>query len=212
MEEKEAGRGKSRKKLIIISACVIAALILCAVMISILEAVGGEGSDEHETLPPVDILKLHETYGDDFDIMEYEEYLGYDRSIYLDDPRYGLKQSVLPEHVSTHGRAFEVVYNVMIAINEGDCDTYNSLMGSKGLKKGEFTQQQIYDIVIMPYSSSESGAVEEHIFKVTYKIHENNGTYRNTIESDASRPQYFYVDNSTGEFKVMKIIEQGYKW
>ena len=75
------------------------------------------------------------------------------------------------------------------------------------MKMGEFTQQQLYNIKISLYSTSESNGCEEYVFKVTYCIHENNGTYRNTIESDVSRPQYFYIDNSTGSLKVMNITE-----
>ena len=45
----------------------------------------------------------------------------------------------------------------------------------------------------------------EYVLIVEYKIHENNGSFRKDIESDASRPQYFVINNSTGEFKVMNI-------
>lgn len=199
---------KSQKRVWIIIACLLGTLVLCGIMIAIIEAVeSGEG--EFETWGAIDPLKLHETYGEDFDIMEYDEYLGFDRNIYLDDKQTGVKESVSDEQASLHGKGFEVVYFVLRAINEGDCDTYNGYMGKDALKKGDFTQQQIYDITISPHSSSEGGGVEEYIFKVTYKIHENNGTYRNTIESDTSRPQYFYVDNSSGKFLVVKIVEPG---
>ncbi len=216
MEEKELTEIKERsarnkKKVIIICICLVAALVFCAVLIAILESAEKGGEDEFYTLPPVDILKLHETYPEDFDIMEYEEYLNLDRNIYRNDPQYGIKLSLTREQAVDYGKAFIVMYDVLVAINEGDCDTYNSYMGDGRLEKDEFTQQQIYDIEIVPYSESEEGALEEYIFKVTYKIHENNGSYRDTIESDVSRPVYFYIDNQSGDFKVMKIVEQGYK-
>lgn len=201
---------KSKKRVWIIIACLVGVLVLCGIMIAIIESVeSGEG--ELETWGAIDPLKLHETYGEDFDIMEYDAYLGFDRNIYLDDKQTGVKESVPQDQASLHGKAFEVVYYVLRAINEGDSETYNAYMGSDTLKKGEFTQQQIYDITISPHSSSEDGGIEKYIFKVTYKIHENNGTYRNTIESDSSRPQYFYVNNSSGEFLVVKILEPGNK-
>lgn len=201
---------KSKKRVWIIIACLLGVLVLCGIMIAIIETVeSGEG--EFETWGAIDRDKLHETYGEDFDIMEYDEYLGFDRNIYLDDRQTGVKQSVPQDQASLYGEGFEVVYSVLRAINEGDCETYNAYMGSDALKKGEFTQQQIYDITISPYSSSEDGGTREYIFKVTYKIHENNGTYRNTIESDTSRPQYFYVNNISGEFLVVKIVEPGNK-
>lgn len=205
---------KTKKMVKIIIASMIGALVVLSLLVWLLESVAN-GEMENETMPPIDPSKLHETKDEDFDIMEYEEYLAYDRSIYIENKGTGVTQSVSEEECRNHGEGFELLYRVIIAINEGDYDTYNSLMGKKALKKEEFTQQQIYDIKVVIQSSgrvSEDGlSYDEYVFKVTYKIHENNGTYRNTIVSDVSRPEYFIINNSTGELLVMDIIEQGYK-
>ncbi len=214
MKENEVNQAhtkpRDKKKPLIIAACLAGALVLCAVLIAILESVG-EGDIEYETYPPLPDNKLYETYPEDFDIMEYEEYLSFDRNIYRNDTNTGVTVSVDREQAAKYGEDFLLLYDVIIAINEGDRDSYNSYMGNARLEKGEFTQQQIYDILITPYSSSEEKGYEEITYKVTYRIHENNGTYRNTIESDKSRPQYFIINNSSGEFKVADILEQGYK-
>ncbi len=178
----------------------------CVLVSALLESLPLSG-DEYATLPPVSKSELFETYPEDFDIMEYEEYMGLDRNIYHDDKQTGVMQSVAYENAYAHGESFVLLYDVILAIIEGDNTEYNSYMGDERLKKGEFTQQQLYDIIISPYSSSESNGNEEHVYKVSYRIHENNGTYRNTIGCDVSRPQYFYIDNSTGNLKVMKIVE-----
>ena len=86
-------------------------------------------------------------------------------------------------------------------------------MGSKSLKKSAFTQQQIYDIEISQYSKQslsdkKNGEYTEYVFEVKYKIHENNGTYRNTIQSDVSRPVYFVINDSSGDMLVMDMIEK----
>ncbi len=215
MEEKnQAAQNKSNKKaIIIIIACLVGALILCAALIAIIDSIE-TGGDEFETYPPLDPLKLHETYDEDFDIMEYDEYLALDRTVYLNNKQTGVTQSISEDMVSLQGEGFAVVYYVLQAIIEGDCDEYNRYMGTRSLKKDEFTQQQIYDIEISPESNedvSESGrAYEKYIFKVTYRIHENNGTYRDNIESDAARAQYFVIDDRTGEFLVTEILEPGY--
>ena len=205
-----------KKKVKIIIASLIGALVLCVVLIGVLDSVDtGKNTGERETLPPVDDWLLHETYDEDFDIMQYEEYLNLDRNIYLNNKSAGVMQSVPEDDRDLYGEGFSVLYRVITAINEGDYTAYNGYMGSKQLKKKEFTQQQIYSIVIVPESSErvskDGDTYDEFIFTVTYKIHENNGTYRNTIESDVSRPQIFIVNNSSGSFKVMDIIEQGYK-
>ncbi len=215
-EKKKREPMSPKKKVKIIIASLIGALVLCVVLIAVLDAVdGGSKGGERETLPPIDEWLLHETYDEKFDIMEYEEYLSLDRNIYLDNKSAGVMQSVSNDDKDLHGEGFSVIYRVITAINEGDHTAYNGYMGADFLKKKAFTQQQIYSITVVPESServSEDGvSYDEFIFTVTYRIHENNGTYRNTIESDVSRPQIFIVNNSTGSFKVMDIIEQGYK-
>lgn len=214
INEKVKRKTDPKRMVKIIIASMIGVIALLALLIWLLNSLMGEDT-EYETLPPVDPSKLYETKDENFDIMEYEEYLALDRSIYLNNKGSGVIQSVSEDDCDLHGEGFSILYRVIVAINEGDHVTYNHYMGKSALKKDEFTQQQIYDIEVSPQSSgsvSEDGAAyEEFVFKVTYRIHENNGTYRNTIESDVSRPQYFIINNSTGEFKVMDIIEQGYK-
>ena len=212
--EKIVKRKDPGKMVKIIIASMIGALVLLALLVWLLESVAGDGG-ERETLPPVDPLKLHETKEEDFDIMEYDEYLDLDRNVYLNDKHSGVVQSITEEDCDNHGAPTGVLYRVLMAIRAGDHAEYNNCMGQKFLKKDSFTQQQIYDIEISPYSSGtvkdDDGAYNEYVFKVTYRIHENNGTYRNTIESDVSRPQYFIINDSTGKLLVMDIVEQGYK-
>ena len=47
--------------------------------------------------------------------------------------------------------------------------------------------------------------------KVEYKIHENNGTYRRDIESDASRAQYYVINDSLGDLLLMDIVFTQFK-
>ena len=203
-----------KKKVKIIIASMIGALILCILLAWLIDVITNK-KGEYIAPPPVDPLKLHETKDEDFDIMEYEEYLNLNRNVYRNDRDTGVSESIDEDNCTLYGQPFEVMYRVIRAINEGDHVVYNYYVGESSLKKQPFTQQQIYDIVIVPYSyervTEESFSYDQYIFKVTYKIHENNGTFRNNIVSDVSRPEYYYINNKTGEFKVMKIIEQGYK-
>lgn len=203
-----------QKKVKIIIASMIGALILCILLAWLIDVITNK-KGEYIAPPPVDPLKLHETKDEDFDIMEYEEYLNLNRNVYRNDRDTGVSESIDEDNCTLYGQPFEVMYRVIRAINEGDHVVYNYYVGESSLKKQPFTQQQIYDIVIVPYSyervTEESFSYDQYIFKVTYKIHENNGTFRNNIVSDVSRPEYYYINNKTGEFKVMKIIEQGYK-
>ena len=207
-EKKEKKKISFKAKIIIVIALLVAALAICAVVIGIMESIEtGEG--ERKVYPPIDESLLSDTKPEGFDIMEYEEYIEYhDINIYY--KKDNIKESVSEENAGNYGEAFSVVYNVMLAIRDGNSDLYNLYMGSSKLKKSDFTQQQIYDVTITfqpGYTDDEKVSYDKSVFKVEYKIHENNGTYRNNIESDASRPIYFIVDNSSGEMLVTDMIE-----
>lgn len=203
-------------KIIIAIVAVIVFLTVCVLSASCLASgcflndwITGNDDAQGKVYPPIDESLLSDTKPEGFDIMEYEKYIEYhDINIYY--KKDGIKESVNDENAGNYGEAFSVVYNVMLAIRDGNSDLYNLYMGSSELKKSDFTQQQIYDITITfqpGYTDDEKVSYDKSVFKVEYKIHENNGTYRNNIESDASRPIYFIVDNSSGEMLVTDMIE-----
>ena len=206
--------GGKKKTLIIIIAVSIAAFVLCGALMALFENVAGQGTNggEVETIDP---WLLEETKPEDFDIMEYQEYLLLDRTVYRNDKKSGIRVSVSPDEYDMYGEQFELVCLVLDSVIAGDAETYNSYMGNKELEKISFTQQQIYDIEISPYStqiltSKEGISYTEHVFEVRYKIHENNGTYRNTVDSDRTRPLYFVINDESGDVLVMDIIEKSY--
>jgi hypothetical protein len=199
----------SQKKKIIIALIVTGALLLvCALIVGGLRLFENSKLDDR-TVGTVDPLKLEDTKEEGFDIMEYDEYLGYDRNIYLREN--GVELSISESDSGNYGDGFEVMYGVIRAINEGDSRAYNALMGDEGLRKSSFTQQQIYGILITKESETavkDGGYYTEYVYKVEYKIHENNGSFRRDIESDASRPQYFIINDSTGELLLMDVINR----
>ena len=204
--------GGKKRTLLIIIAVSVAAFVLCGALVAILENATGTGGGEVETIDP---WLLEETKPEGFDIMEYEEYLNLDRTVYRNDRQSGIRVSVSPDEYYMYGEAFELVCFVLDSLIEGDADTYNSYMGDEDLEKSGFTQQQIYDIEISPYStqtytSKNNREYIEYVFEVRYKIHENNGSYRNTVDSDRTRPVYFVINDSKGELLVMDIIEKNY--
>ena len=204
-----------RTKAIII-ACFVAGILLILICASIPGLLGGEGGGgERETLAPVDPDKLCDTKEEDFDIFEYEDYLRYDRTVYLDDPRTGVMISVSESEAGQQGRGFALLYELLSALIAGDCEVYNSLVADS-LSVPAFTQQQLYDIVVTKQTesrkeSADGSAYDEYVYLVEYKIHENNGSYRNTVEPDACRPQYFVINDSEGVLLVQDIIDIIYK-
>ena len=58
--------------------------------------------------------------------------------------------------------------------------------------------QKVYDIYVELIKNTDikldngSDAIE-YVYKISYKILENDGTFRRDIESDAARPQFYTV-------------------
>ena len=208
MEKNIAKRKKNKRIIIVVFVACLALMAICTFIPGILNGSSGE---ERETYAPISPEKLHDTKEPDFDIMEYSEYLKYDRNIYFNDKNTGVKMSVEAKNAYQYGEGFDLLYKVIESIIAGDSEAYNSMVASSAGHYESFTQQQLYDIVITKYSQSnkdgDNGEYTEYVYIVEFKIHENNGTYKNNIESDASRPQYFVVNNSTGEYLVMDIID-----
>ena len=142
-ENKKREPMSPKKKVKIIIAALIGVLVLCVVLIAILDSVDGKSNGgERETLPPIDEWLLHETYEEDFDIMEYEEYLALDRTVYLNNKTSGVMQSVSDDDKDLYGEGFSIVYRIIEAIREGDHITYNRYMGADFLKKKDFTHRE----------------------------------------------------------------------
>lgn len=204
---------KSKRTRMIIIITFIASLFLLMLYIVLPDLFNGGSKTEEQTYAPIDPDKLHEVMGDDFDIFEYEEYLKFDRNIYYHDKNTGVLESVDESNSNYYGEGFKIAFDIVSAIMHGDVDKYNSLV-AESEQRDEFTQQQLYDIKITKEGeesiTTENGVCVRYRIKVEYKIHENNGTYRNNIESDASRPQYYIIDNLSGELILTDVEEKYY--
>ncbi len=202
-----------RTKLIIIISFIASVIILiaCASAPSLLLG-SYTGEDELETVDP---SKLSETKEEGFDIFEYQEYLKYDRNIYYYDKLSGVSISLDKVSSEQYGEAILFAYDLIGIIANGEFEKYNSLVGRQEEKYESFTQQQLYDIILTLESSKTQGGAgktySEYVVKVEYKIHENNGTYRRDIESDASRAQYYVINDSLGELLLMDIVFTQFK-
>ena len=209
-EEIELLAKRSRKTKTLIVAIFAAALVIAIACAIIPGFFGEESEEQYETYPPVHPSLLHDTKEEGFDIFEYEEYLRYDRTVYLDDPRTGVCISVSEEEAAMQGEGFALLFELLGVLNRGDAEGYNALVCER-LQVEDFTPQQLYDITVTRQTESRKGegsrSYREYVFLVEYKIHENNGSYRNTVEPDACRPQYFVINDSEGRLLVQDIID-----
>lgn len=211
--KKEAGKNKFASKIIAASIILVSTLLLIVVLGTVIANLTNKGTDEEITVDP---SKLAETKEEGFDIMEYDEYLNLNRVIMFSDKNSGVAYSVDESNYKGVGADVELVYELINAVISGDSNTYNSFINDESKYIDCFTQQQIYDVEISRQSeefiNNEGKVYTEYVVILTYKIHENNGSFRKDIESDVSKPQYLVINNSTGEYKVMDIVYVRYSY
>lgn len=201
------------KKKIITAAAVLLSFVLLGVLCCLLlghpelfdperEAADKENRiDIYNYFYEADFSKKLEDYDD------YETYLGYDRYVHVKEGN--LTEAVLDTNIGSFGEEvlfFTKYFDIIIA---GDCEEYNKLFTAEYYKshgeKEPFTPQMLYDILIEKLSVTTENQITTCAFDVSYKIFENNGTFRDDIYSDASKTLYIEIDNSEGEYKISAV-------
>lgn len=207
---------KKRKKLggnkiliIIIAACV-ALIIAVVIALAVLSGIDF-GKESGSAYPPLDPSELAETKEEGFDILEYDEYLEMNRTVMLKDKNSGVSQSIDDSNYKNQGEGVAILYELLQAIIDGDAEAYNSMVTKEVGHYESFTQQQLYDMVITRVSQEtvqdKNGSYHQYVFTLEYKIRENNGSFKNNLSSDTSRPVTVVVNNSSGKLKIVEIAE-----
>ena len=137
----------------------------------------------------------------DLDIMTDKDYLDLDRSLYYTKgaETYAIDKENVRD-LTDDIKFFIKYFDLAIA---GNYTSYNKLFTEKYYKSNEayysFTQQMIYDMHIEKLGEKAVDGKTEFYYDVSYKIHKNNGTFRNDIESDASKTLFFtLVETDSG--------------
>ena len=104
-----------------------------------------------------------------------------------------------------------LLYRVIESIRAGDAELYNGFFSDFYLRavgeKPDFTPQKLYDIEITyckTYEDDTAGVL--NMYRVGYKIMDNNGTYRNDIASDELRYVYFCIRMASGGTEVYSML------
>ena len=199
-----------KKKLIFIAASVFCILLLLSLLVFFLGESNEDGT-ERETFPQLSLSQLYETKEEGFDIMEYDKYLSRNRTVMFYDVQSGVTLSIDDTTYKNYGEGVALMYEMICAVIAGDSDTYNSMLGQSMAHHESFTQQQLYDIRISKESQTviedKNGNYSEYVFTLEYKIQENNGTFKDNLLSDTSRPHTVIINDSDGELLIMDIID-----
>ncbi len=208
-EIKPKRMNKRNKKAVII---IFAACILIAVCYFILNntEIFAKNKKNTPTSMYSDKLYSYVFYPTDFDldVTQNETYMGLDRQIYYKkgSVSYGISES--DAELSNAVKFFIEYFKTVIA---GDTETYNTFFTENYYKSNkpyvQFAPQMLYNIEIeeLSYTTNDDGTTV-YAFNVTYMIYRNDGTFRNDIDSDASKTLYYeLIEDAAGDVKIDRI-------
>lgn len=137
----------------------------------------------------------------------YRDYLDLDRALYYKNGNQTV--GISDDEIDSYPDVIRFFRRYFDSIIDGNSEKYNSMFGEEYYKthveKEKFTPQMIYDMTVEQLSTSSDDGVSEYVFDVSYKIFENNGTFRDDIYSNASRTQRITLDDSEGEIKIVAV-------
>lgn len=217
-----------KKRIIIIVICAMLAFVLAFLAVSAIAGLvsgglgffaGVQSNASQSNKPQKPSYKFYEA---DYNknILEDPDYLSKDRLIYIYDPRSGQTTSIVDDKDrERYDPAFQLLCTMIDYIIAGNADRYNDLFSSTyyatdgNQRKERFTMQQLYAIKItvggMTDEIDENGKkYTQYEYIVEYKIRENNGTFRDDIDSDASRREQFIISNANSKASTEFLIDQ----
>jgi hypothetical protein len=143
---------------------------------------------------------------DEMNSLGNPDYLEMDRRLFVHNPFEGTTYSVEKSELEGEDDFVEFFYNYIEAIRSGDADALWAMYSPncndiKNLPTA-YTVQMVYDITVYP--QTEGGNVIA--YRVDYKIHRNNGTFRKDVGSDTIRPLLFTLVQENGELKIGSVV------
>ncbi len=205
--ENNLKKKKLKKIIIIVASAFILLSLLVALIPTLVSIFYPESNDDYSYN---EWLFFEPDYNKN--ILEDELYLALNRGIHYN--RYGSDTVLTEENVQYLPETAKFFYDYFNCLVLGDYETYPNFYTEACLNDENFccperfTMQAIYDINVILHSvvgdaSGEGGYTE--IFEVSYRIFENNGTYRTDILPDETRTRIFEVVINKGEVKINSI-------
>ena len=166
------------------------------------------------------IVKSYTFVEPDYDtnIMDDEEYLGKTR--YIEYTNGAISVMIADEKFSEFGKPLVFFNEYFTAVINGDHTTYNSFFtddyysDKNHVPFEKFTMQRVYNINVTHMLESlitgeKNYGKTMYIFKVSYMIMKNDGTFRNDMGSDGAVPLIFELiyDYNTDECMINNITK-----
>ena len=147
-------------------------------------------------------------------IFENQDYLALNRFVYYcDDPTgYGLTTQITDEDRMSFDAEVRFAEEYLNILTYGDAFALRSMCTETYLKEHsipDFTQQMVYESRIVYYSAEgQKDGSRLVTYRLEYKIHENNGTYRRDVGSDSAKPEYLvlWISADGTQIKIENIL------
>lgn len=192
-------KAKTIKRVVIIVASLLAVLAILFLAISLLTP------KISFTEKRDDIFYFPVDYSED--IAEDLVYMNRFRDMKFD--YYGSAIYVTEENHSQSSTEARFFYDYFQSVINGECETYKGFFDKSFFKRHSipkrFTKQKIYDIEVSTLTSYIEDGVAFETYKVSYKIQENNGTFRADVSSNDSKPIAITIKKGR-EMKIVSII------
>ena len=143
------------------------------------------------------------------DVTADEVYMGLDRYVYFKNGNETI--AITDGDYAAYNPAVEFFGTYFETVIAGDAETYNTFFSDLYYETNkpyvQFAPQMLYDIRIEMLSNDpQNDGTVLYAFNVEYKIHRNDGTFRNDIDSDASKKLYFELyEDKEGVVKIDRI-------
>lgn len=213
---------KSKKKKAMAIAIAVACII-CAVGMFFMQS-GDAVFDFIEGLIPEETEKVqlvYDGYGEhrmslwdpdwETDIFTVERWL--DKNRYLTYVDNGMAITITDGKYNEFGDTVEFMADYFDTLMHGDAEALNGFYADSYFEENDrfeaITMQKIYDMRMEYIKSTDVGSTTAYVYKITYKILENDGTFRDDMVSDAERPQFYtLVDDGI----AIKITDVSYSY
>lgn len=142
----------------------------------------------------------------------------FERGDWLDKTRFvtyvegGMEITIVDDDHAAYGEPVAMFADYFDALMHGDAALVNSFYSDAWLAENnggftKITMQKLYDMKVEYLSrvDNKSAATTDWYYKISYKIMENDGTFRNDIPSDAVRAQYYTVHDNGYELEITYV-------
>lgn len=199
-----------RKRLIIVICALLAATLLLGVASF---AIDRYNLKKNNDTTPI----KYNFYPADFEenIYEDEEYIELIENgfLYYTDESMGITLGIERETAINHGSDIQFMVEFVYTIINGEADKYNAYFSDIYYKSHDrhepFTMQKLYDVNITKLAEIQEtdkkiGTYTRYEFSLTYRIYENNGTFRNDI-GEGYKVQNISISKKNGEMLIDSI-------